>query len=125
NRRELLKFGGASLALLLSPVGQAAAPSLLAVRVWPSDEYTRITLEGSARLRFSHELVPDPDRLVLDLEGVRLDSVLQSLSTRVLPSDPFIQGIRAGQNRPGVVRVVVDLKNRIEPQVFTLDPFAG
>lgn len=125
NRRELLKFGGASLALLLSPVGQAAAPSLLAVRVWPSDEYTRITLEGSARLRYRHELVPDPDRLVLDLEGVRLDSVLQSLSSRVLPSDPFIQGIRAAQNRPGVVRVVVDLKNRIEPQVFTLDPFAG
>lgn len=125
NRRDLLKFGGASLALLLSPVGHAIAPSLLAVRVWPSEEYTRITLEGSARLRFSHELVPDPDRLVLDLEGVRLDSVLQSLSTRVLPSDPFIQGIRAGQNRPGVVRVVVDLKNRIEPQVFTLDPFAG
>jgi N-acetylmuramoyl-L-alanine amidase len=124
NRRELLKFGGAALALLVSPIGHAAA-SLLAVRVWPSEEYTRITLEGSSRLRFSHELVESPDRLVLDLDGVRLDSVLQSLSSRVIASDPFIQQIRAGQNRPGVVRVVVDLKDRINPQVFTLDPVAG
>lgn len=124
NRRELLKFGGAALALLVSPIGHAAT-SLLAVRVWPSEEYTRITLEGSGRLRFSHELVENPDRLVLDLDGVRLDSVLQSLSSRVIASDPFIQQIRAGQNRPGVVRVVVDLKDRINPQVFTLDPFAG
>jgi N-acetylmuramoyl-L-alanine amidase len=124
NRRELLKFGGAALALLVSPIGHAAA-SLLAVRVWPSEEYTRITLEGSSRLRFSHELVESPDRLVLDLDGVRLDSVLQSRSSRVIASDPFIQQIRAGQNRPGVVRVVVDLKDRINPQVFTLDPVAG
>ena len=75
DRRGLLKFAGATLALMLSPVGHAASASLLAVRVWPSPEYTRITLEGSTKLRYSHMLVPDPDRLVIDLEGVQLDSV--------------------------------------------------
>lgn len=122
SRRELLKFAGATLALMVSPLGHAAPASLLAVRVWPSPEYTRITLEGAAELRFSHMLVQDPDRLVVDLEGVRLDSVLQSLPSKVLDADPYIRLIRAGQNRPGVVRVVVELKKPVDPQVFTLTP---
>lgn len=122
DRRSLLKFAGATLALLISPVGYAAPPSLLAVRVWPSPEYTRITLEGSANLRYSHMLVQDPDRLVVDLEGVQLDSVLQSLPSKVMETDPYIRLIRAGQNRPGVVRVVVELKTPINPQIFTLAP---
>ncbi len=124
-RRRLLKFAGASLALFVSPIGNAASPSLLAVRVWPAPEYTRITLEASSALRFSHQLVQGPDRLVLDLEGVKLDSVLQSLSSKVLDSDPHVRLIRAGMNRPGVVRVVVELKAPINPQVFTLNPVAG
>ena len=122
DRRGLLKFAGATLALMLSPVGHAASASLLAVRVWPSPEYTRITLEGSTKLRYSHMLVPDPDRLVIDLEGVQLDSVLQSLPSKVMESDPYIRLIRAGQNRPGVVRVVVELKAAINPQMFALAP---
>ena len=121
-RRELLKFAGATLALMVSPVGHAAPASLVAVRVWPSPEYTRITLEGAAALRFSHMLVQDPDRLVVDLEGVRLDSVLESLPSKVMESDPYIRLIRAGQNRPGVVRVVIELKSQVNPQVFTLAP---
>ena len=122
DRRRLLKFAGASLALLVSPVGHAASTSLVAVRVWPSPEYTRITLEGGAQLRFSHMLVQDPDRLVVDLEGVELNNVLESLPSKVLDNDPYIRVIRAGQNRPGVVRVVVELKAAINPQVFTLAP---
>ena len=120
-RRNLLKFAGASLALLVSPVGFAAT-SLLAVRVWPAADYTRITLEGSSQLKFSHLLVKDPERLVVDLEGVQLDSVLQTLPSKVLDSDPYIKLIRAGQNRPGVVRIVVELKSEIAPQAFTLQP---
>ena len=121
SQRDLLKLAGASLALLVSPSGYAAA-NLLAVRVWPAEEYTRITLEGSTELRFTHLLVKDPERLVVDLEGVELNSVLQSLPSKVLESDPYIRLIRAGQNRPGVVRIVVELKAGINPQVFTLKP---
>lgn len=121
SRRELLKFAGATLALLVSPVGHAAS-SVLAVRVWPAQEYTRITLEGSAELKFSQMMVKDPERLVVDLYDVALDSVLQSLPSKVLESDPYIKLVRAGQNRPGVVRLVVELKAEVNPQVFTLKP---
>jgi N-acetylmuramoyl-L-alanine amidase len=124
SRRTLLKFAGASLALLVSPVGATTtkAGSLLAVRVWPAEEYTRITLEGNRELKFASLLLKEPERLVVDLEGIELDSVLKTLPDKVLESDPYIKLIRAGQNRPGVVRIVVELKAEINPQIFTLVP---
>ena len=125
SRRTLLKYAGASLALLVSPVGMAAATSLVAVRVWPGTGYTRITLESSAELKFTHMIVKDPERLVVDLEGVALNTVLQTLPSKVMDSDPLIKLIRAGQNRPNVVRVVVELKSTIDPQIFTLKPIAN
>lgn len=124
SRRRLLKFAGTSLALLVSSAGFASAPHLVAVRVWPGTEYTRITLESSASIEFEHMMLSGPDRLVVDLKGVELNTVLQSLSDKVRSTDPLIQGIRAGRNRPGVVRVVVDLKDAIKPQLFTLKPIA-
>jgi len=103
----------------------AAATSLVAVRVWPGTGYTRITLESSAELKFTHMIVKDPERLVVDLEGVALNTVLQTLPSKVMDSDPLIKLIRAGQNRPNVVRVVVELKSTIDPQIFTLKPIAN
>lgn len=124
-RRGWLKLAGASLAMLVSPVGLAASTSLVAVRVWPGSGSTRITLESASEVKFSHMIVKDPERLVLDLEGMELNSVIQSLPSKVLASDPLISLIRAGRNRPGVVRVVVELKEEIDPQVFTLKPVAS
>src|SRR5664279_3587912 len=67
-RRDVLKFAAASLTLLVSRVGAGATPgsSILAVRVWPARDYTRVTLEHDQPIKYSHLLVKDPDRLVLD-----------------------------------------------------------
>lgn len=104
----------------------SATPAIIAVRVWPAADYTRITLEYSTSLgqplKFSHLQLRDPDRLVLDLEGVEFDSVLQSLPGKILESDPQIRLIRAGRFKPGVVRFVVELKSEVKPQLFTLKP---
>jgi N-acetylmuramoyl-L-alanine amidase len=123
-RREVLKFAAASLTLLVSGVGAgaAAAVSILAVRVWPARDYTRVTLEHNQSIRFSHMLVKDPDRLVLDLEGVEFNSVLQMLPSKIIDADPYIKLIRAGRNKPGVVRLVIELKGEVKPQVFSLQP---
>jgi N-acetylmuramoyl-L-alanine amidase len=67
-------------------------------------------------------LVKDPDRLVVDLEGVEFNSVLASLPGKIADSDPYIKLIRAGRNRPGVVRLVIELKAEVKPQLFTLKP---
>ncbi len=121
-RRRLLGSAAASLLLLFSRSARAAPASVLAVRVWPARDYTRITLESRQPLVFSHHSVRNPERLVADLEGLELNSVLQSLSAKITGQDPYIQLIRAGQNRPGVVRLVIDLKTEVVPQVFTLKP---
>ena len=123
-RREVLKFAAASLTLLVSKVGASATAigSILAVRVWPARDYTRVTLEYDQPIRYSHLLVKDPDRLVVDLEGIEFNSVLQMLPSKILDSDPYIKLIRAGRNKPGVVRLVIELKGEVKPQVFSLKP---
>ena len=122
-RRDVLKLAAASLTLLVSKVSlDGTVASILAVRVWPAPDYTRVTLEHDSELKFTQLLVRDPDRLVVDIEGVEFNSVLQSLPSKIIESDPYIKLIRAGRNRPGVVRLVIELKAEIKPQVFALKP---
>jgi N-acetylmuramoyl-L-alanine amidase len=123
-RREVLKFAAAGLTLLVSRVGAGAtaAGSILAVRVWPARDYTRVTLEHDRPITYSHLLVKDPERLVVDIEGIEFNSVLQSLPAKIIEADPYIRLIRAGRNKPGVVRVVIELKGEVKPQVFALKP---
>ena len=125
SRRDVLRYAAASLTLLVTPFGRAlaaTAPTVLGVRVWPAPDYTRITLEHDQPIQFTHMLVKDPYRLVVDLEGVELNSVLGSLPGKIAETDPYIKLIRAGRNRPGVVRLVIELKGEVKPQVFTLKP---
>ncbi|HLO63524.1 MAG TPA: N-acetylmuramoyl-L-alanine amidase [Azonexus sp.] len=123
-RRQLLRYAGAALILSVSPLAGAAAkmPSVLAVRIWPAADYTRVTLEHDAPLKFTHFTVENPDRLVVDIEGVEFNSVLDSLARKVATDDPYIKLLRAGRFKPGVVRLVMELKTKVVPQVFTLEP---
>jgi N-acetylmuramoyl-L-alanine amidase len=122
-RRDFLRSSGAVLTLLVTPLARAgAAPTLLGVRVWPAADYTRITIEHDQPLNFSHLMLKDPDRVVLDLEGVEFNSVLQSLPSKILENDPQIKLIRAGRFKPGVVRLVIELKGEVKPQLFSLKP---
>lgn len=123
SRRDFLRSAGAGLTLLVTPYSYARSlPTLIGVRVWPAADYTRITLEHSATLKYTHLLLKDPERLVLDLEGVEFNSVLQGLPQKILDNDPQIKLIRAGRYKPDVVRLVVELKQEVKPQVFTLAP---
>ncbi len=124
-RRGLIKFAGASLLLLVTPVARAAAsrnPSILAVRVWPAPDYTRVAIEYDAPLKYTHFTVKNPERLVVDLEGIEFNNVLEGLANKIAPDDPNIKLLRAGRYKPGVVRLVMELKNEVRPQVFVLPP---
>ncbi|WP_256078244.1 N-acetylmuramoyl-L-alanine amidase [Massilia sp. YIM B04103] len=120
-RRTILKAGGTLLLSVLAPQ-LAHAAQILAVRVWPADDYTRVTLENDSDLKTSHFLVKDPERLVVDIEGLELNPTLKSLVAKIQSNDPYIKQVRVGQNRPNVVRLVFDLKEEVKPQVFTLAP---
>jgi N-acetylmuramoyl-L-alanine amidase len=124
-RRRLIQFAGASLLWLVSPAGRAVAarpPGVIAVRVWPSADYTRVAIELGAPLKFSHFTLKDPERLVVDLEGIEFSDVLAGLSDKVGVDDPNIKLLRAGLFKPGTVRLVMELKNEVRPQVFELPP---
>ena len=109
------------LALCVMPAF-AAPTQVSAVRVWPAPDYTRITIESSTPLEFAVFTVKDPDRLVLDLEGVQMSSTLEALPARIGSNDPFIGQARVARYKPGVVRVVLDLKGAVKPQAFALRP---
>jgi N-acetylmuramoyl-L-alanine amidase len=123
-RRTILKAGGTLLLSVIAPL-PASAAQIMAVRVWPADEYTRVTLENDGELKATHFMVPDPPRLVVDIEGIALNDTLKSLVAKIESNDPYIKQVRVGQNRPNVVRLVFDLKEDVKPQVFTLAPIAG
>jgi N-acetylmuramoyl-L-alanine amidase len=92
--------------------------------MWPSPDYTRLTLESKQPLKFKLFSVKHPNRLVLDLDDVALGQVLEDLPKKVSPDDPYIQSLRVARNRPGVVRLVLDLKTDVKPQIFALKPIA-
>ena len=122
-RRTVLQAG--SLVLLLGTQQIARGATILAVRVWPAPEYSRVTLESDQPLRTKKFFVSTPPRLAVDIEGLDLSPELRELVAKVRPDDPNIAGIRVGQNAPGVVRLVVDLKQAALPRVFSLAPVAA
>jgi len=108
---------------LLAAMGSAgAADRVSAVRIWPAQDYTRITIEADKPIQHELLLVKNPERLVLDLDNVDLTSVQQEIAGKVLPNDPYIGQVRAGRYKPGVVRLVLDLKTEVKPQIFMLKP---
>ncbi|HEY2929984.1 N-acetylmuramoyl-L-alanine amidase [Piscinibacter sp.] len=124
SRRAALRAMGA-LALLLGPRELVFGASIVAVRVWPADDYTRVTIESDAALSAKHFMADNPARLVIDVDGLELSPALRDLVGKVRYDDPYIAGVRVGQNQPRVVRLVIDLKQATAPQVFTLLPVAA
>jgi len=119
-RRRLL---GAATILLLPVIPRVAmAAKLLAVRTWPADDYTRVTLELDSELRAEHFTLENPHRMVVDIQGMEMNPALNDLVRKVRPDDPYISSLRVAQNRSNVIRLVFDLKQAIAPQVFTLKP---
>ena len=91
-------------------------------RVWPANEYTRVTFESPVALKYQHFFVKDPERLVIDIENIELGPALKELAGKIGSGDPYIQSIRVGVNRANVIRVVLDLKTEVKPQVFAVPP---
>jgi N-acetylmuramoyl-L-alanine amidase len=115
----------AAPAILPAPAAaqSSGAPvQLTATRIWPAQEYTRITLEARAPIPHKTFTLADPHRLVLDLEGVDVNTVLAGIGDKLSPEDPYIGSIRVGRFKPAVVRVVFDLKAEVKPQILTLAP---
>ena len=122
NRRSLL--GASTLVLLLGPQQIAHGAQVVAVRLWPAEDYTRITIESDSPLKTTQRFVNDPPRMEVDLQGLDLLPSLSALVGKLRSDDPNIAGMRVSQHGTGVVRLVIDLKLPIAPQSFSLKPIA-
>jgi len=124
-RRRALKW-------LMVPAGTLAVPGLAwaqaariaSARVWPAQEYTRLILEAAAPIPHQLTALRNPERLVLDLEGLVLGGDLAKLPSRVHPTDPYIVAVRVREKERAGVRVVLDLRSEVRPQLFALPPVA-
>ena len=122
-RRRLLQ--STATVLLLGSAQIARGASILAVRVWPAAEYTRVTIEADTPLNTQAQFVANPPRLALDIEGIELNPALRELVGKVRSDDPYITGVRVGQFNPTTVRLVLDLRQMVQPQVFWLAPVSA
>lgn len=120
-------FGLGVLAFFLSGLvatGAYAFDQIVATRIWPANDYTRVTLESKHPIRYTMFAVDNPGRLVLDLHDTEMSAVLSDLNNKVTVDDPYIEKLRVAPNRPGVTRVVLDLKSAVKAQAFVLKPVA-
>ena len=126
SRRDMLKTAGASLLLQLLPTTLLAAGQVrfVDVRLWPAEEYTRVTLEHAGALKYKHFFIENPWRMVLDILDMRLDKTLKDLTDRLKADDPYVKQIRVGQYDDSTVRIVFDLKTEVKPEIFTIEPVA-
>ena len=121
----LKQLGKISAILSILWIGHAqAAIAISAVRLWPAQDYTRITIESNQAIRYKQFTIKNPERLVIDLEQVDINEILNTLNNKIGNDDPYIKSARVGRFKPGVVRVVLDLRTEVKPQLFNLKPVA-
>ena len=109
-----------ALCFLFGPDARAA--QITSARVWPAQDYTRVTLETHSPVNYNVFGLKDPERLVLDLEEVEITATLTGLAEKIGANDPYVKALRIGRFKPGVVRLVFDLKSEVKPQAFALAP---
>lgn len=123
-RRRFIKYSLSSiLTMAISPsfAQSGEKTKLVASRIWPAVSYTRVTFESTQKLNFKYFNLENPLRLVLDIEGIEIKDELKDLALKAM-TDKYVSGFRVGINRPNVTRIVFELKEKINPQVFTIEP---
>ena len=99
--------------LLCGAISALAGNEVTSTRVWPAEDYTRVTFEADDVFKYQTLSLKNPERLVLDIENISLNTILKLLPLQILAADPYVQQVRIAQNQSNVVRVVVDLKQEV------------
>jgi N-acetylmuramoyl-L-alanine amidase len=92
-----------SLAVFISNTLAYAGNEIISTRVWPAQDYTRLTLESKQAITHTMFSIENPDRLVVDLTGVDSNAELTTLTSKIATNDPYIKSIRIGRFKPGVI----------------------
>ena len=112
------RFAAAWLLACLLPVAAAASVSLDNVRMWHAPDKSRLVFDLSGPVEHHVFELDNPARLVVDLDQADFRGVLPDTST----VGPFLRGLRRGTPRPGVLRIVLDLRRAVATNVSVLPP---
>lgn len=91
-------------------------------RVWPSNEYTRFTIESTDYIKNDQSILKNPDRVVIDLKNININNSLKDLPKVDFKENSSISGVRVAQFDPDTVRIVIDLRHESKIKIFSLKP---
>ena len=109
-----------------APSKAAAAPSgriqVRNLRYWNAENYTRVVVDLDREVKYQQARISDPDRIFIDLFDTELSTILQGKSFDI--DNGLLNRIRVAENRGGVTRVVLEVKDVEDYSVFSLpEPF--
>ena len=124
-RRLFLKKLAGISALMTLPVvsnqsyAETSAPALTGVRVAQTNpDHTRVVFDLSANVDHDLFTLSDPNRVVIDLKDVRKSSALVSSDNET----ELLKSIRSAVRKSDDLRIVLDLKGKVRPRSFMLQP---
>lgn len=88
------------------------------VRYWSSPDYTRVVVDLTGTVEFSKKRISNPDRLYFDLMNA---TIAKEIKTSLPVGNGILKIVRAGRFKPNIVRVVLDLEEIADFNVFILD----
>ena len=102
--------------LALLHVSVHATEKINNLRVWLAPENTRLVFDLSGEVKHKIFTLNNPDRVVLDIEGVTLNVDLNKVDL----GDSPVKKLRAGRGLP--LRIVLDVSEPLKPVSFSLAP---
>lgn len=129
-RRNIIKSGVLTLiTLAIKPklfadeltdlVKQENKVEVIAVRLWPSSVYTRLTLESENELVAKYKV--EKHVLQIILKDATLNTVLEKLSDKVLTEDPIVKNIQVKQIADNI-QIEIRLKQNTSIQTKHIPP---
>ena len=109
-----------TIAMLLSaPTSWAEQIDVIGVRMWPAPDNTRLVFDLSGPIEHSLFSLKNPDRIVVDLQNVRLRGQLPVADGKGSP----IKGLRSAERNKNDLRIVLDASQTLRPKSFVLKPY--
>ncbi len=108
----------AALLAIVVTLPSAAATTVDGARIWPAPDHTRLVFDTRSSVEHTIFRLENPDRLVIDMKGTRLQARLDQLDLTGSP----VRQIRSAARNGNDLRVVLDLSKDIKPRSFQLEP---
>jgi N-acetylmuramoyl-L-alanine amidase len=106
-----------ALCFFLAGQGIALADAdFRSVRLWAAPDHTRVVFDTSGPVTHDIFTLENPARLVIDVPAAKVGA------STLTASGGLVSGIRTAQNKPDVLRIVLDLKQSVKPRSFSLTP---